>query len=95
VSCSHLVHVVHVFNLFEEVKSDRVFNIFCVFKNNVQNINDVEDRHFSNNFVNYFKIYSKNTLKHFVLRILHSSLFFEHFFSSIIKMTPKYKKESR
>jgi hypothetical protein len=83
VSCSHLVHVVHVFNLFEEFKSDVVFNIVCVFKNNVQNINDIEDRNFSDKFVNYFKIYSKNTLKHFVLRTLHSSLFFEHFFSAV------------
>ena len=55
--------------------------IFCIFKNSVQNINDIEDRHFSRKFTNYFKIYSKNTSIHFVLRILHSSLFFEPVFS--------------
>ena len=44
---------------------------FCIFKNNFQYIYIYICRRFSDKFVNSFKIYSINTIKHFVLKILH------------------------
>jgi hypothetical protein len=34
-----------------------------MFKNNVKNTSDIEDKHFSEKFINLFKIQAENTLK--------------------------------
>ena len=65
---------------------------YHVFKN-VKNISDTEYGHFSDKFINSFKIYSKNTLRTFCTKNTTCQfVFWSRVFSSIIKMAGNMKE---